>query len=120
MLRKHNLFFFSSRRRHTRWPRDWGSDVCSSDLYLDEQRRSAALVGLDPAEVPGSVAEMSRYLAAMRPELARTEDADVIYRFLHRPPVSGAMALGMRVYEPVVGHLGYSLLPSWAVGLYGR
>src|SRR5690625_1046659 len=27
-----NLFFFSSRRRHTRWPRDWSSDVCSSDL----------------------------------------------------------------------------------------
>src|SRR5437660_12104621 len=23
--------FFSSRRRHTRWPRDWSSDVCSSD-----------------------------------------------------------------------------------------
>src|SRR5690625_650589 len=25
-------FFFSSRRRHTIWPRDWSSDVCSSDL----------------------------------------------------------------------------------------
>src|SRR5690625_110191 len=28
------IFFFSSRRRHTRWPRDWSSDVCSSDLEL--------------------------------------------------------------------------------------
>src|SRR5690625_2507849 len=27
--------FFSSRRRHTRWPRDWSSDVCSSDLEKD-------------------------------------------------------------------------------------
>src|SRR5437870_13800795 len=27
-------FFFSSRRRHTRWPRDWSSDVCSSDLAM--------------------------------------------------------------------------------------
>src|SRR5690554_7596709 len=26
------LFFFSSRRRHTRCGRDWSSDVCSSDL----------------------------------------------------------------------------------------
>ena len=26
------LFFFSSRRRHTRLRRDWSSDVCSSDL----------------------------------------------------------------------------------------
>src|SRR5690606_41116735 len=27
------FFFFSSRRRHTRFSRDWSSDVCSSDLY---------------------------------------------------------------------------------------
>src|SRR5947209_13177931 len=27
-----NSFFFSSRRRHTRYWRDWSSDVCSSDL----------------------------------------------------------------------------------------
>src|SRR5436305_8649679 len=27
-----SLFFFSSRRRHTRCGRDWSSDVCSSDL----------------------------------------------------------------------------------------
>src|SRR6266581_6919523 len=33
--RRHLLvrqFFFSSRRRHTRWTGDWSSDVCSSDL----------------------------------------------------------------------------------------
>src|SRR5438876_2020505 len=28
------LFFFSSRRRHTRWTGDWSSDVCSSDLKM--------------------------------------------------------------------------------------
>src|SRR5437870_8004129 len=28
------IVFFSSIRRHTRWPRDWSSDVCSSDLVL--------------------------------------------------------------------------------------
>src|SRR5690606_40958880 len=27
-------FFFSSRRRHTRFSRDWSSDVCSSDLTV--------------------------------------------------------------------------------------
>src|SRR5689334_25283442 len=27
-----SFFFFSSRRRHTRWNCDWSSDVCSSDL----------------------------------------------------------------------------------------
>src|SRR3712207_7900274 len=28
------VFFFSSRRRHTRYWRDWSSDVCSSDLHF--------------------------------------------------------------------------------------
>src|SRR5690606_35285413 len=28
------VFFFSSRRRHTRFSRDWSSDVCSSDLKM--------------------------------------------------------------------------------------
>src|SRR5207253_4064862 len=35
----------SSRRRHTRWPRDWSSDVCSSDL------RSLCLLAARAAEV---------------------------------------------------------------------
>src|SRR5207245_7331570 len=32
------IFFFSSRRRHTRCYRDWSSDVCSSDLERDAAR----------------------------------------------------------------------------------
>src|SRR5690606_40971486 len=31
-------FFFSSRRRHTRFSRDWSSDVCSSDLWPRAER----------------------------------------------------------------------------------
>src|SRR5690606_39585179 len=33
------VFFFSSRRRHTRFSRDWSSDVCSSDLHSGRERR---------------------------------------------------------------------------------
>jgi uncharacterized protein (DUF2236 family) len=91
-----------------------------ADRYLDEQRASAALVGLDPAEVPGSVEQMSAYFRAMRPVLRRTEDTDTVYQFLHRPPLPGLLGLGVRVYEPAVGHLAYSLLPGWAVQRYGR
>src|SRR5437870_11961946 len=41
----HFYFFFSSRRRHTRWPRDWSSDVCSSDLQeVSESVREGMLV----------------------------------------------------------------------------
>src|SRR5690606_3882442 len=35
-----SLFFFSSRRRHTRFSRDWSSDVCSSDLSCCCSERS--------------------------------------------------------------------------------
>src|SRR6266481_6427171 len=34
------FFFFSSRRRHTRWNCDWSSDVCSSDLMRDAGMRA--------------------------------------------------------------------------------
>src|SRR5690606_40185027 len=37
--------FFSSRRRHTRFSRDWSSDVCSSDLFLLAQELVAANLG---------------------------------------------------------------------------
>src|SRR5690606_40332022 len=40
------FFFFSSRRRHTRFSRDWSSDVCSSDLGDDlVNHYTYALVG---------------------------------------------------------------------------
>src|SRR6266511_3420383 len=35
------FFFFSSRRRHTRFSRDWSSDVCSSDLSYHVAERPA-------------------------------------------------------------------------------
>src|SRR5215208_8151540 len=38
-----DVFFFSSRRRHTRWPRDWSSDVCSSDLGAPELGRGPSV-----------------------------------------------------------------------------
>src|SRR3712207_8392984 len=40
LLRSDMIFFFSSRRRHTRYWRDWSSDVCSSDLLLAGYARS--------------------------------------------------------------------------------
>src|SRR5437660_5717952 len=45
------FFFFSSRRRHTRWPRDWSSDVCSSDLAGQAQ-----ILAVNNAELKGDYA----------------------------------------------------------------
>src|SRR5690606_40695228 len=44
------FFFFTSRRRHTRFSRDWSSDVCSSDLdraYLDMKYTPGHPLGLE-------------------------------------------------------------------------
>lgn len=91
-----------------------------ADRYYDEQRRTAALVGLHEDEVPGSAAEMAAYFAAALPGLRRTADSEVVYRFLHRPPVPGVLRLGLDAYEPLLGHLAYSVLPPWAIALHGH
>src|ERR1039457_7567224 len=49
------LFFFSSRRRHTRLQGDWSSDVCSSDLPHPEEK---AIVEAAP--------ETALYVAALK------------------------------------------------------
>src|SRR2546429_6070508 len=38
LLHARLVFFFSSRRRHTRCSRDWSSDVCSSDLMVQRRK----------------------------------------------------------------------------------
>src|SRR3989475_9462981 len=50
-------FFFSSRRRHTRFDCDWSSDVCSSDLILDGSQ-----LGLQIHESIGHPIELDRVL----------------------------------------------------------
>src|SRR6266487_2614313 len=41
------FFFFSSRRRHTRWTGDWSSDVCSSDLDPARIRNFCIIAHID-------------------------------------------------------------------------
>src|SRR6266481_6101828 len=45
------FFFFSSRRRHTRWNCDWSSDVCSSDLVGISV---GAAIACDDVEIVGA------------------------------------------------------------------
>src|SRR5437867_9282597 len=43
------FFFFSSRRRHTRSYGDWSSDVCSSDLTMEELAAEPVVAHNDPS-----------------------------------------------------------------------
>src|SRR6476620_11950290 len=55
------FFFFSSRRRHTRYWRDWSSDVCSSDLDARlEHLVRARLLGLGDVIARVGGAEIGR------------------------------------------------------------
>src|SRR5438874_9949954 len=58
------IFFFSSRRRHTRSLRDWSSDVCSSDLSGGRdglnRRTESKLAAEETAGVPEFDAEKGR------------------------------------------------------------
>src|SRR5690606_40115345 len=62
--------FFSSRRRHTRFSRDWSSDVCSSDLQLNPAfTRRITLDGPQQLLIPTAKAEMlAANLALMKPQ----------------------------------------------------
>src|SRR5690606_39517115 len=66
-------FFFSSRRRHTRFSRDWSSDVCSSDLH----RNAAADLRPQSEAVPaqsGTAGEGSPRMSEVWTPPARVEE----------------------------------------------
>src|SRR6267142_3395866 len=94
-----SLFFFSSRRRHTRLTCDWSSDVCSSDLAL------LPVSAVDPRE-PGRIG-----VELVERALAPVEPIEVTHQPLN-PAVEGALAEQMPVEATVVMPL--ALLPDLA------
>src|SRR5699024_11547188 len=55
-----HMFFFSSRRRHTRSKRDWSSDVCSSDLASTVEEARDRVLALRSPETRQAVARTAR------------------------------------------------------------
>ena len=98
------------------------------DAYYTEQRRAAALVGLDPTAVPGTADQVRRYYERVRPELRMTREAAATAFFLTAPPLPGKLKLPLRVglnLGPArlvylgVASTAFGLLPNWARRLYG-
>src|SRR5256886_17430977 len=69
------FFFFSSRRRHTRFDCDWSSDVCSSDLQSLRQLqiRGAGISG--PYQLASDVLPGTEYLRIETRDLQNPERA---------------------------------------------
>ena len=88
------------------------------DAFIDEQRRSAAVVGLDPATVPGSMAELAAYYEEMRPRLHACPEARHALRLSFTPKLPPAL-LPLRLLVPPLNVLAYASLPRWARRMYG-
>src|SRR3712207_5663626 len=93
-------FFFSSRRRHTRYWRDWSSDVCSSDLGLRvsiaRARRPHSLLDMDPVRNPYAPGAGQRppELAGRDTELSAFDV--VLERLAHGRPERSLVLTGLR------------------------
>src|SRR5256884_7845046 len=85
------IFFFSSRRRHTRCSRDWSSDVCSSDLVREKERGTLEQLFVTPVRPMGLLlGKLLPYLGIGFFELSMILG---FMRFVFRVPIHGNVLL---------------------------
>ncbi|MQA88428.1 MAG: DUF2236 domain-containing protein [Streptosporangiales bacterium] len=89
-----------------------------ADRYVDEQRRAASIVGLDPADVPGSAAELAAYYERMRPELYASEEAKRALMVSFNPKLP-LWLTPLKLAVPPANVLAFMMLPRWARRMYG-
>jgi len=88
------------------------------DEFVHEQRRSAAVVGLDPDIVPGSVAELDAYYERMRHRVYACSEAKQALLRSYNPDVPLPL-LGLKLVVPAINTLAFASLPRWARRMYG-
>ena len=93
--------------------------VADLDAFVDEQRASAELIGVDRAAAPASVAELAAYYEKMRPKLYACDEAKQALRLTIHPPVPDGNRV-LKLGLPPVSVLAFATLPRWAQHMYGR
>jgi uncharacterized protein (DUF2236 family) len=88
------------------------------DAFVDEQRRSAGVIGLDPDTVPGTVAELDAYYEKIRPGLYACPEAKQALRKSYYPDVPTQL-LPLKLMLPPINTLAFASLPRWARRMYG-
>ena len=97
------------------------SDV-SANAYVNEQRRAAALVGLEHDSVFATTADLGNYFEQQRSGLHATADALTAARILVAPPMSARVQLltPARGAWSLVASTAFASLPLWAQRLYAQ
>ena len=95
-----------------------GITATQLDEFVNEQRRSAAVVGLDPAQVPASMAELATYYERMQPELGACKEARQAFVRSFMPDIPWPLT-GLKLVVPPANVLGFATLPRWARRMYG-
>jgi uncharacterized protein (DUF2236 family) len=95
-----------------------GLRAADLDEFVSEQRRAAAVVGLDPAAVPASMAELDAYYDRMRPLLYACTEARQALGRSFVPDIPWPFT-GLKLVVPPVNTLAFASLPRWARRLYG-
>ena len=89
------------------------------DAFVDEQRASAELIGVDRAAAPASMAELGAYYEEIRPRLYACDEAKQALRLTFHPPVPDGNHV-LKVGLPPISALAFFTLPRWARQMYGR
>src|SRR6267143_1223966 len=90
------FFFFSSRRRHTRWNCDWSSDVCSSDLLPHVRWLDHVVVDADDLRQLTHERQLPRY-PFEKPDVSVSSAQNAL-----RKPLDEIAALGGPAADEVV------------------
>src|SRR6266511_3258437 len=102
------FFFFSSRRRHTRFSRDWSSDVCSSDLVRLVTTKRGLFLGARPGCRTTSALMMTRYAAKTWARRRRVIIKAEVVRHPGRAPKNNPRFVVTNLTAP----------PAWVYALY--
>src|SRR5690606_39712077 len=121
-------FFFSSRRRHTSFSRDWSSDVCSSDLQLEVtlQTDLRNWQGVKPDRIPTWTNPQTGQVEQQPPQnddgkrriyvwFKMRDAVEEAFRSagLQQPLVGDMLAVQLVGYEPTQGGNPTKLYKAW-------
>src|SRR2546430_8715179 len=106
------FFFFSSRRRHTRFDCDWSSDVCSSDLEFDsEEAMNRAFASPERAAAREDFKRFMTYEGDRKSTRLNSSHSQISYAVfcLKKKKITRLKATSRYQIQHIVCHLNYPL-----------